>query len=44
LFRPENRHLIEAIQAEIDAQWEDLLRKEAMTAKKEEAKALASPS
>ncbi|MFA0767335.1 MAG: hypothetical protein OXFUSZZB_000663 [Candidatus Fervidibacter sp.] len=44
LFRPENRHLIEAIQAEIDAQWEDLLRKEAMTAKKEEAKAAASPS
>lgn len=28
LFRPENRHLIGDIQAEVDAAWEELLRKE----------------
>ena len=44
LFQPENRHLIDEIQAEIDAQWKELLRKEEMTAKKEKSKSAASPS
>lgn len=29
LFKPENRHLIDELQAEVDAAWERLLRKEA---------------